>query len=125
MDKILGYNLFVALGMIFNILKNYFRRDKMKIARLKNGSEEVESLVTVTMIALKSLLNTNPMVLYELNEKCKNSERKFFNQAMELALRDLALIGVDGKVHNSIKNIVLSAIIGEGISLALVSPIAD
>lgn len=97
----------------------------METAKLKNGSEEVASLVTVTMMALDGLMKANPMVLYELNEKCRNSEHKFFNKSMELVLRDLALVGVDGKVHSSVKNIVLSAITGEGLSLVLMSPIAD
>jgi hypothetical protein len=96
----------------------------MQTAKLKNGSVEVVSLITVTMIALDNLLKGNPMVLYELNEKCKNSEHKIFGQ-MEPILKDLYLIDADGKVHSSIKNIVLSAIVGEGVLLALISPIVD
>lgn len=97
----------------------------MKVAKLKNGSEEVASLVTVTMMALDGLMKGNPMVLYELNEICKNSKHEIFGNRIEPILRDLKLMDENGKIHTSIKNIVLSAIAGEGLGLVLVNPIAD
>lgn len=95
----------------------------MEIAKLKNGREEILSLVTVTMMTLYKLMEENPIALYELTEKCKNPEHIIFGQ-IEPILQDLALIN-NGQIHDSIKNIILSAIKGEGLELTLINPISQ
>jgi hypothetical protein len=92
--------------------------------KLKNGAVEVDALVTATMVSLYSLWKKKPIVFYELYQKCLNNDHKLFGNA-GADLKDLSLVNEDGSVHNSIKNIVLSAVTGDGLSLTMVSPIAD
>lgn len=68
--------------------------------KLKNGTVEADVLITATMTSSYKVWTERPIVLYELHQKCLNKD------------------------HNSIKNIVLSAMIGEGLNLALTNPIA-
>lgn len=88
---------------------------------LKNGTEEVKSLVVVTMNTLNKLFIENPIAFYELNEVCKNSAHKPFGNTGEI-LSKYSLI-IDGVIHNSIKNIVISSIDGDGFDITLGSPI--
>jgi hypothetical protein len=89
---------------------------------LKNGAVEADVLVTATMVSLYQLWKKKPIVMYELHQKCLNNDHKLFGNA-GADLRDLNLINDDDSVHGSIKNIVLSAMTGEGLSLTMVSPI--
>ena len=90
---------------------------------LKNGTVEAEVLITVTMTSLYKVWTEKPIVLYELHQKCLNKDHKLFGMSGE-TLKDLSLINSDGSIHNSIKNIVLSAMTGECLNLALTNPIA-
>jgi hypothetical protein len=89
---------------------------------LKNGSEEVKSLVAVTMLSLQNIANDNPIAWFELVEKCRNDKHEFFGNTRK-HLEELALVQSNGSVHGSIKNIVLSSSEGEGLGLTLINPI--
>ena len=93
------------------------------MAKLKNGAEELPQLITVTMMSLDNLMKTNPIALVDLVLKCKDRDYKFFGNN-EAILKDLALVADDGMVHGSIRNIVLSAVTGEGLDIGLGSPLA-
>jgi hypothetical protein len=95
----------------------------MNMLKLKNGSEEAEPLVRVTMFSLKQLFETKPIVAYELRELCKNSAHKLFGNSGD-DLKALSLVQSDGRVHDSIRNIVLSAFDGEGLAMCMISPVA-
>lgn len=88
---------------------------------LKNGATELEPLVVATMSSLWSLMRTQPMAVYELVMLCANPNHKVFGNNGE-TLIDANLMQSDGKVHNSIKNVVSSAITGEGLDMVLNSP---
>ena len=94
----------------------------MDVIKLKNGTEEVEPLVRVTMMSLRSLMSVNPVAFYELVELCKDRTHVLFgNTGKVLEERSLVQNGV---VHDSVRNIVLSAVTGEGLEMRLTSPVA-
>lgn len=96
--------------------------------KLKNGTEEHGPLVSITMISLRGLMEAGMGVgLYELAELCKDNNHKLFGSTGD-TLAKLNLVGLGGgkfTVHDSIRNIVLSAIEGEGLDMQLVNPIAE
>lgn len=69
-------------------------------------------------------MKSKPMAVYELNELCKDRNHKIFG-TLGADLKELALLGADGQPHGSIKNIVLSAISGEGLEMTLASPVGS
>ena len=91
------------------------------ILKLKNGSEEEESLIAVTMMSLDNLVQTYPIVAYELVEICRNPAHKPFGNSGD-RLQELGLMQ-NGIVHESVKNIVLSAFEGEGFDIKLTYPL--
>jgi len=95
----------------------------MEIVTLKNGATEADVTVFAAMASLDSLMKKNPMALYELTQKCRDENHKVFNEHLELVLKDGCLMEQDGKIHESIKNIVLSAVVGDGLDMILDSPI--
>ncbi len=98
----------------------------METVTLKNGAEEALPLVNVTMFGLRNLMTEKPIVLYELAQLCRNPKHQPWGQTGEDLLA-LSLVGKanDGwQVHDSIRNIVLSAVEGDGLELTLGNPIA-
>ncbi len=97
----------------------------MEATRLKNGSEEFKPLVQVTMASLSKLAETNPIAFYELVMKCRDQGHELFGNAGEV-LKSLALIeDARGSVHDSIRNVVLSAVEGDGFDMTLGSPFVE
>lgn len=96
------------------------------MVRLRNGQEEVASLVAVTMMSLDKLIEDGKvMVVYELVELCRDPNHKPWGQTgKELKSIGLASQGDSGEwhVHNSIRNVVLSAAIGEGLDMTIGNP---
>lgn len=93
---------------------------------LRNGYEHVESLVTVTMMSLRTLMQEHPIEFYELVALCRDSEHKLFGNTT-LILRDLSLIegeGFPASVHDAIREITLAATEGELLELRIVDPLA-
>lgn len=95
--------------------------------RLKNGTDEVKPLVAIVMHSLHRLFDTGKgMVVYELASLCRNPDHKPFGSTGE-ELKSLELVSeANGKwyVHGSIRNIVLSAVQGEGLDMGIRSPLA-
>ena len=99
-----------------------------KTVLLKNGTREVRQLVPVVMMSLNSLMEQGKgIAVYELVELCRNPEHKpWGNTGVEL--KSLKLVDEtlgEWSVHDSIRNIVLSAAVGEEMDLTLVNPIAE
>lgn len=63
-----------------------------------------------------------PLALYDLVMKCRDRSYQFFGDN-EKYLQDLKLVEASGDIHGSIKNIVLSAVRGDGIDMVLSSPV--
>lgn len=93
-----------------------------KAITLKNGSQEADVLVAGIMLSLKSLMKENPIALYELVMKCRNPNHQMFGNTKDVC-EELALVERNS-VHDSIRNVVLSAVEGDGLSMKLGSPVA-
>ena len=93
----------------------------MKVLVLKNGAEEPEELVIATWESLANLHESDPTAFYELVMKCRDENHRFCGNAAQ-PLRELRLLQEDGAIHDSIRNIVLSATEGNGLGMKLVSP---
>jgi len=98
--------------------------DNMDIVKLKNGSEEEMKMVAVMMMNLNRLLDDDPRRFYDLVMLCRDSEYQIFGDG-KAVLQGLSLVQPNGRVHQSIQNVVLSAVSGEGFDLTLGSPVAE
>ena len=89
----------------------------IKTVILKNGAEEALQLVHVAMVSLKKLINDEPIVFYELVMCCRDRNHvPFGNTAEKLQARALF------PIHDSIRNVVLSSVVGDGLDMALGNP---
>ena len=93
------------------------------VFKLKNGAEEVKPLVAVTVMALERVLEDRPFAFYDLVRKVRDSRHEIFAPSMEY-LTKRGLLEPNGSVHDSVRNIVLSAVTGEGFDLILGNPVA-
>lgn len=93
----------------------------MEMVVLKNGATEALSLVSVTMMSINQLLASKPLAFYEMVEVCRDKNHKIFG-TLGNDLVELALLQLDGQPHGSIKNIVLSAVEGEGLDMTVSNP---
>src|SRR3990167_5007413 len=89
-------------------------QNQIKMVKLKNGSEVAQSIVVATMMSLEALINSNRIAFYELVEKCRDSKHEMFGNTKEVVAK-WALICSDGSVHSCIKDVVLSAVEGDGL----------
>jgi len=99
----------------------------MQITKLKNGTEEAAPLVTVTMVSIQHLWDSGlpgVLALSDLVQICRRDPKYQKFGSNEDTLKKLALLQSRGDVHDSIRNIVLSAFSGEGLELTLGSPVA-
>jgi hypothetical protein len=94
----------------------------METVKLKNGTEEAKVAVSAIMLSIKSL---SPIDVYELAMKCRDRKHQIWEPSRK-PLQDLKLVAADGSsIHETIRNIVLSAIEGEGFDMTIGSPVAD
>lgn len=96
---------------------------QISTVKLKNGTEVIEPVLITTMINLDALMKKNPIAFYELVQKCRNPQHKMFGNTEQVA-ESLALIE-RGSIHDSVRNIVLSAVEGDGLKMSLSSPVAS
>lgn len=100
---------------------NNEQTSSIKMIKLKNGSEAPEPAVITTMISLESLMDKNPIAFYEFVQKCRDPNHEMWGNTKE-AVAKLALIN-NNSVHDITKNVVLSAVQGEDLEMALSSPV--
>ena len=99
----------------------------MQTVTLRNGSEELDSLVITTMTTLRRMMNdgfTGLMALYDLHQVCLETGYQPAAQQLEY-LKILSMLQPNGRPHDSIRNIVLSAVQGEGLEMELVNPVVN
>ena len=98
----------------------------MEMVTLKNGSEEAKPLVVIVMMSLRKLFNSGNMgdaiSAYELAMKAREPGHKLFGNTVQ-DLAKLALVNADGSMHDSVRNIVVSAVEGEGFDMTLGNPV--
>ena len=93
---------------------------------LKNGTKELKALVDVVVLKLNDLLKDGFDMgglcqLYDLVMICENSTYQAPQENIE-ALQECHLLQPNGKPTSVVKNVVLSAITGEGTEMVLSSP---
>ncbi len=93
-----------------------------KVVTMKNGTKEVQSLIDVTMLSLNALMKSNPIAFYEFVQICKDRNHRPFGNTGKILEECELLHG--GQVHDSIRDIVLSAVEGTGLEMHLTDPIA-
>lgn len=95
----------------------------METLKLRNGAEEAKPLVVVTQTILSNLMDNDPIAFYELVMKARNPAHKIFGNVGEI-LRKRALLENGDRMHDSMRNIIVSAVEGEGLDMVLRSPVA-
>ena len=100
------------------------------MAKLKNGAEEVKGLVADFMKLVTSLHTDNPVTFRELVMLARDSTHQIsegVDGTRGKLLKDMMLIYLDtGKkphVHGVVRNIILSAVTGDGMDMELGDPI--
>jgi hypothetical protein len=105
----------------------------MSTVKLRNGAEEFEPLVVNTLVTLKALWEQSPIFLYDLTMMARNRDYVPFPPCRAGLIRTGLVTPriVDGKahptlcsMHDSIRNIVLSSFVGDGMDMEMVSPLA-
>ena len=95
----------------------------MEKVELKNGSFEVDSLVISSVAALEILQRVSLHAFCDLVDKCRDENHRLITAKV---LMNANMIDSDrGTIHGYIKNVVLSAVEGEGFTMKLVSPLAE
>jgi hypothetical protein len=92
---------------------------------LKNGTLYSRSLVKDVMYKITQLQTSVPngaLLLLELVTKCKNPEHRYFD-GCKWKLAELGFLESDGEVIPSTRDILLSALTGEGLDIGFESPI--
>jgi hypothetical protein len=87
---------------------------------LKNGAEEHKAFVSVAMMTLTTLIDDVPIAFYELVMACRDRNHQLFGNTSDI-LKARKLY----PIHDSVRNVVLSAVNGEGIEMTLGSPLVD
>lgn len=97
-----------------------------QLVKLRNGSEEPKPLVNIVLFSLERLFKEQPIHFYELVQLCRDGCHALFGKTEDdLLALGLVQRSVAGSfaVHDSIRNVVLSAVNGEGLELSLESPV--
>lgn len=92
----------------------------MDIVKLKNGSEEAKPLVAVLMMTLRRLFEEAPTAAYDLVQMCRDKTARPWGNNGQV-LEEMGLVE-NGRVGTSVRNVVLSAVSGDGLAMTLSSP---
>jgi hypothetical protein len=92
---------------------------------LKNGAEEHCATPPVIMGVLESLFKNDPMGFYELVQVARDRNHQMWgNYAQKLEAYSGTLLQ-GGQMHDSVRNVILSAVSGDGFDMVLDSPYAE
>jgi hypothetical protein len=110
--------------LLFSISGKESLAGPLDSVQLRNGVKMPRIAVNVTMMRLKPLIESDYEAFRALVEKSRNPDYQI--QAAELEkLSDMALIDADGTVQSTVRDVVLSAAVGEGSAIDLQSPVAS
>ena len=109
----------IEMGM--DGFENY--NSELKEAQLRNGTSEFRPLVILIHSVLDGLLKKDPVSFYEIVQKARNRDHVMFGKSGQVC-KDISLLKPDDSMHGSIRNIILSSVAGDGLSMRLVSPVA-
>ena len=65
----------------------------------------------------------NPSVFYDFVMKCRDNSYKMWTKDAEKELQALGFMEREERIHQSIRNIVLSAVIGDDLDVLIINPI--
>ena len=92
----------------------------MEPIRLRNGNDEAAPLVAATMMTLRHLIDADVIAFYELTMLCRDPKHAVFGN-VGAKLIAAGLLDERGVPHQSVRNVVLSAVKGEGLGLTLMA----
>lgn len=97
---------------------------------LRTGIQEASALVKIVALQLREMMNPDlekgarmgdMLALYDLVSKCRDRNYQFFGNNEELLIQR-GLVERSGHVHDSVRNIVLASVEGDGMDMRLVNP---
>jgi hypothetical protein len=97
--------------------------------KLKNGGMVPEPLVQVLTVTLSRMLAgqvdglQGMLSAYDLRELCRNPEYLIGDVSLAL-LKRLALVEPDGSIHECVRDVALSGIVGESLDIHWEDPVA-
>lgn len=95
----------------------------MKTVTLKhNNIEEAEVAVTSIMISLKQLLTDSYLAFYDLVMLARDDNTSIWIPSA-IILKKFGLLDESLQMHDTIRNVILSAVEGENTEMILVNPI--
>lgn len=94
------------------------------MVRLHNGAEESIDVIVVTMMSLQELFWNKPVIVYELVMLARDPSHQLYANTSEV-LQQLALVEAKDRMDDSVRNVVLSAVDGEGIDMILRNPVIE
>ncbi len=95
---------------------------------LKNGTLYSRRHVKNVMERIKTMQHEIPngaLLLHELVAKCNHRDHEFMDNCIGRKLEELGFVDPDDCVPASIRDIVLSAVTGEGLDMGFGSPIQN
>ena len=96
----------------------------MKTVVLKNGAEEILPLTEVISLVVNELLDDGDLAVYDLVMMCRDPNYNPFPSCLE-RLKARSLVEPDGRVHQSIRNVVLSMAEGDGLEMKFSNPVKE
>lgn len=87
---------------------------------LKNGAKEARELVQTCMFSLSRLLSQDPLSFFGLVMHCRDESYRIEERA-EKVLKASGFVAPTGDIHNSVKNVVLSAVVGDEADMRIVN----
>ena len=100
----------------------------MEQLTLRNGSTEPAPIVQTTMMALSEIMNVDTVgitALRDLYQLCLGTAGYQMLDPQRQLLDRYLLLDTSGIPKDSIRNIVLSAVQGEGLEMELVNPVVN
>jgi hypothetical protein len=94
----------------------------MKFLNLRNGSTEEAIRVLGVCAVLGNFLDNHPLVLIDFILHCQGRNPEMSPRTIRI-LHQAYLLEEDGTVSQSVKNVVLSTVVGNDSIFALVSPV--
>lgn len=100
--------------------------DANRLVRLKNNTEEPNSAVAAVMLTLRDMLNSgrlpDTLAFYDIVQFARGTGT-LSGKALEIA-KSRGLVERDGRMHDTIRSIILSAVTGDDAHMSLGSPYA-
>lgn len=96
---------------------------------LKNGADVPQPLVMTTSLCLSELLSNHPIAFYELTMSARDPQHQLFGNTAEVLQQFKMINGVSpegtAQHFDAVRDVVLSAVVGEGMGMRLENPVAS